>query len=497
VDNYFQERRSVLDFVVRSHDFEQLQNQTFLKNILQDLQQSVGGFVDLGVIDNQGRQLTYVGPYDLRHKDYSQQEWFLQVQQAGSYVSDVFLGFRNEPHIIIAFSYTAPSGKRYYLRATLDLKQFNSLMASIDIIEQGDAYVINKKGVLQTQTRHHGKLLEKSDLQIPSYTQHTKVTVMRDENNELHIVGYAYIPNTPFIVMVAKPYSSLMRSWYEIRTKLVGILAISILIVFVAVMGMTAFLINRIYYADQKRQATLQKAQHANKMASIGQLAAGVAHEINNPLAIINEKAGLLKDFFTIKERYRNDPKALELIDSVLNSVTRCANITRRLLRFARHVNVRRESIDLQKLVYDTLDFLRKEADYRSIDLVIDIPEALPDLESDSGKLQQIMLNLINNAFAALDDKGKLTVKAIPEPANLIIQISDNGHGIEKENLEKIFDPFFSTKLDSGGTGLGLSITYGLVRELGGSIDVDSTIGKGTTFTITLPYIMPTEVEES
>jgi signal transduction histidine kinase len=129
-----------------------------------------------------------------------------------------------------------------------------------------------------------------------------------------------------------------------------------------------------------------------------------------------------------------------------------------------------------------------KEAEYKSITILVDIPEDIPEFESDRGKLQQIFLNLINNAFAAMADGGNLEIRVARHSDNAIsIEVADDGCGISESDMKRVFEPFFTTKSRTGGTGLGLSITYGLVQEIGGKIQVKSTVGKGTRFTIIMP----------
>jgi len=232
----------------------------------------------------------------------------------------------------------------------------------------------------------------------------------------------------------------------------------------------------------------LHHAEHSNKLASIGRLAAGVAHEINNPLAVIGEKTGLLKDLLTYGGSSVSHDRLLALSRDIERSVERCGNITKHLLGFARHINVSVERINLAAVVDETLGFLRKEAEYRSIEIITAVGEGQLDFECDRGKLQQILLNLVNNAFQAVSDGGHVSVTAdSPDEEHIRIQVSDDGCGIAAVDRERIFEPFFSTKKDFGGTGLGLSITYGLVRKLSGDISVESTEGEGTIFTIVLP----------
>jgi len=228
--------------------------------------------------------------------------------------------------------------------------------------------------------------------------------------------------------------------------------------------------------------------EYTNKMISLGRLGAGVAHEINNPLAIINEKAGLIKDIFTYTDRYTEDAKLMGLVSSILASVKRCSEVTRRLLNFARNTEGETTPVDLAATVKEVLGFMGKEAEYRSIEVKVDVDENLPTLETNCGRLQQILLNLVNNAFAAVDDGGRIEISVKESADNAVtIQVEDNGCGMTEYELKRVFEPFYTTRSSQGGTGLGLSITYSLAQELGGSIDVESEPGVGTRFRVTLP----------
>jgi signal transduction histidine kinase len=171
--------------------------------------------------------------------------------------------------------------------------------------------------------------------------------------------------------------------------------------------------------------------------------------------------------------------------------VERCGAITKRLLSFARHMDVTVEPINLQKIIREVLGFMGKEAEYRCIGVSVSVSDDIPEFESDRGKLQQIFLNLVNNAFAAMNDGGRLEIAAHRKNEDaVVVTVSDNGCGIPEADLKRVFEPFFTTKSKSGGTGLGLSITYSLVQEIGGKIFVKSEVGKGTKFDITLPLKM-------
>ncbi|MEA3469201.1 MAG: ATP-binding protein [Thermodesulfobacteriota bacterium] len=490
VSFFLEEKKTALAYILNANSFADLNNKVHLAEILKSLQHSAGGFIDLGLIDSSGKQLQYVGPYDLEGKNYRNKKWCKQVREGKDkvFISDIFLGYRNVPHHIIAIKQDLPGGSFFILRATMDTEKFKRLLSLMKMHKTRDAFLINHQGIIQTPTLIHGVALDQIHLSIPADKEEPQVFEEVCEHGDTLVIGLDYIPNSPYILMILQEKDELMEVWLKTRWIILGILFAGIFVILFVIIHVANYLINIICKESQKTMLVLSEVEHSSKMASIGRLAAGVAHEINNPLAIINEKAGLMKDLFTYKDEYAEDPKLMGLIDSVLHSVERCAGITKRLLSFSRNLDVTIQTVNLHAVIDDVLGFLHKEAEYRSINVTVDVAEDVPNFETDRGKLQQILVNLTNNAFAAVEDEGHLDIIArCQNNKDITIKITDDGCGIPPKNIKRIFDPFFSTKTESGGTGLGLSIIYGLALELGGKIEVESTEGKGSTFTVTLP----------
>lgn len=493
---FLSERKSALNFIDKDNSYQVLSDPHRLAVLLDNLKKGFGGFTDLGVIDANGLQHTYVGPYALAGVNYSGQDWFQDLKESGVHISEVFLGFRQKAHLVVAVKHDLPDGRFYVLRASIDTEKFNDLLGEVEVSGQGDLFLVNRDGALQTPSRFFGNALQQVPLDVPAYAEKTQVIETRMQTEPL-IVGYAYIQETPFILMAVKKKAELMRPWNETRGKLIVFLLVSITVIACVVLGVSTYLVNQIFEADRRRVATLHRVEYANKMASLGRLSAGVAHEINNPLAIINEKAGLLKDVFTLQRRYTEDLQLMAIADSILSSVERCARITRRLLGFARHSDAKPQVLEIGDVIQEVLGFLGKEAEYRSIAVSVDVAPQTPRLHGDRGRLQEIFLNLINNAFAALADGGHLDIRARSAEGGVIcVTVADTGCGIPAADINRIFEPFFSTKTERGGTGLGLSITYGLVQGLGGRISVESEVGKGTTFSVFLPQQMKISRED-
>ena len=360
VSFFLNQRKSALVLTSLDNSFSDLSNPKRLATILSNLQKGFGDFTDIGVINAEGRQTAYVGPHNLAGKDYSDQEWFKNVLGEGTFISDVFLGFRNVPHLAIAIKHNLPDGSFYVLRATLE-HQFTSMLSQNESGGGGDLFLINTMGKLQTPSRYFGDVLTTIPISVPEFASRTNVMEAKISASDVLIIGYAYVPETPFILMAAQPKNRLMEPWRKSRQDLILYLVISITFILIWIIIAVSYMVKRLKISDQKRLGYLHMLEYSNKLATIGRLAAGIAHEINNPLAIINEKAGLVKDYFTYKSEYKSDPKLIQIIDAITSSVARCSRITRRLLRFARHIDVSIQSINIKEVIQEVLGFIWKK----------------------------------------------------------------------------------------------------------------------------------------
>ncbi len=221
--------------------------------------------------------------------------------------------------------------------------------------------------------------------------------------------------------------------------------------------------------------------QHAEKMASIGLLAAGVAHEVNTPLTGISSYTQMLKD------QVRPEDLRFPLLEKIEKQTFRAAKIINNLLNFARSSTAEFELLDANKTLLEVLSLLEHQLEKTRIRVVKELGEDLPSIRGNENRLQQVFFNLVLNARDAMPKGGWLTLRSYADDDTVVVEISDTGHGIRKEDVKRIYDPFFTTKGIGRGTGLGLSVSYGIVQEHGGAIFVDSAPGKGTTFQVALP----------
>lgn len=234
----------------------------------------------------------------------------------------------------------------------------------------------------------------------------------------------------------------------------------------------------------EESQAQLLQAE---KIASLGRLAAGVAHEINNPLA------GILIYAEIMKRDLEDNAQAQENLGVIINQTVRCQQIVTRLLEFSRQSLGQRTLFDLNEIFIRCVELIVHQSLFHNIEIMSDLDPELPQIIGDPGQLQQVFTNLLLNAADALNGQGKITItsRSAPGRDGVVLTLTDTGPGVPPEIKDKIFEPFFTTKPPGKGTGLGLSIVYGVLQRHGGSIEVESAPGGGTTFTVKLPLDSP------
>ena len=239
---------------------------------------------------------------------------------------------------------------------------------------------------------------------------------------------------------------------------------------------------------SRKMAADIKKLQELNeqlvrteKLAAMGTLAAGVAHEVNNPLASISSLIQMMQKSDSHSDADR------EKLDLILSQIERIKSVTGDMLEFGRVRSAARQQVSLNELVMRAVRLASFDKTFKRLDLTLDLDEALPEIEVDSDQIQQVVLNLLLNAKDALPQGGEVRVTTNGTDQDQVLEIADNGVGIKGEDLKSIFDPFYSTKSQGVGTGLGLAVCYGIVTAHGGTIEVESKPASDTRFTVTLP----------
>ncbi|WP_419785282.1 sensor histidine kinase [Pseudodesulfovibrio sp.] len=492
IDSFLNSKLHEIRYLDRAYTSEQLTDNAFLAKILRGMQQEYGRiFVDLGVIDSSGRQIAYAGPFDLLGADYSEAEWYLDTRHRASSISDVFLGLRQSPHFIITVN-NGTGEHKWTLRATIDFLAFTHLVENIRIGETGSAYILNSKGVFQTRPQEQTGSLVLTPVSVVPYPALKDVSIgfSRDDKGEEYLTISAPLKGGDWKLVyrqrASDAFSAMTRTEYvTLAIFLLGGLAIVIMAVLVS-----RKLVVRFQSIDRESEMLTKQMAETGKLAAIGELAAGIAHEINNPVAIMIEEAGWVRDLMEDEGRELSSYGEIErALNQVRTQGRRCKDITHKLLSFARQTDSLTGDVSLPQLIREVVDISMQQARYAQVDFSLALDADLRPVHASVTELHQVILNLVNNAIQAMEPHGgTLSIACREEDGRAVVEVGDTGPGIPAANLPKIFDPFFTTKPVGKGSGLGLSICFGIIHQLGGEIDVESAVGKGTRFFIRLPF---------
>ena len=501
---YLGERISTVSFLAHAYTFKDLLDERTLNRVFLALKSEFQGFVDMGLVDADGRQVGYVGPYKLKGADYAGKPWLRDTEIKGRYLSNAFLGYRGYPHLVVAVHRLEENGVSWTLRVATDTLRIQQVVSTVGPEHDTDVFLVDTEGVLQTDSNLFGKALEKLPLDLPPAAHETVVRRVTDPKGRQLMVVSCALAGTDFMLLAVKPTEDAIRPWRSLSTELLLVLCGGIALIFVVSNMLMQQLVNRLQASDERRVAVFAQMEHNQKLSSIGRLAAGVAHEVNNPLAVIYEKAGLAQDLLNMGKVCGEDKdrqRLSALLESIESTVERARGITHRLLGFARRMEANRQALHIEEVITETLGFLEREAKNRGVKFETELPANLPEIVSDRGQLQQVFLNIVGNALDALagseggsqkpqGEERFVKISCQGQGRYMLVSVEDNGKGMSPDVLRHIFEPFYSTKKDKG-TGLGMFITYGIVRKLGGEIHVQSEEGRGSIVRITLPLTPP------
>ncbi len=491
IDLFFSERIAQLYTVANTNTFKDLTDENYLNRVFDIMHAKSTSYMDIGIIDNEGRHLSYVGPYYdlLKQVNYKNEPWFNAVKANGIYISDIFMGYRKVPHFIIAVMVREKSTS-WILRVTINLKNIEDIVHKAWIGTLSDAYIVNGKNILQTRPRFGGDFLEPAGGPDFSSTVTTKISRLAYKGSEAF---YAAIPvaNTKWVLVIKENPDEILSPLQKGKYWMAFLSLLGLTIIATGAALFTNTLINRIEETDRENAANSDMLLQANKMIALSKMAAGIAHEVNNPLASISEKAGWMKDLLAEEDiaASPNFAEFSESIDKIEYHVDRARKIVHNLLGFARRMEPAKEKININNLLDETTGLLENEARYVNILIKKQYAENVPVITSDLSQIQQVVLNLLNNAIDAIGSDGTITVgsRYLEDTDQVELWVADTGKGIPEAEQSKIFEPFFTTKAVGKGTGLGLSISYSIIEKLGGKMRVQSKVGEGTMFTILLP----------
>lgn len=470
-----------------------------LREILDRLAAKHKEVVDVALVDAEGVVQAYAGPSVYKGTHAVPGRWLDEALERGSSISGVMAGQLGLPHYVMA-KRLSHFDKTFILRVSLDPEVFTRMLMSVR--EEGiDVFLINRKG--EVIAGSGGQVLTRErELVDPVFLDRIGTAFWDPISNAAY--SSRVMRNAGWI-LAARKYSP---SLYHAADSTFLFLGLSVfcggIIVFLSSLYLTGYVEKMLQQRDDEREQLREQLYRAGRLAELGEMAAGFAHEINNPLQIMKSDQAyiemLLQDF---KKRAADDPEFLGDVDEITASINqiklqidRCARITHSILTFGRAGNTEVQNIDLAKFIPEVLTMIQKKIQLSNIVLKVNIPASRLIVHVDPGRLQQVVLNLLNNAIYAISEvsdgrTGEIVIACSPEGSDKVrIAITDNGAGISEDQKKLIFTPFFTTKPAGSGTGLGLSVCHGIVNSMMGVLDFTSVKGQGSTFFLLLPRIL-------
>jgi two-component system NtrC family sensor kinase len=484
IDRFLETQEDQLAAFVSLYDPKTLSDGRRLAALFSAMNRS-GVITDLGVIDRRGNHLAYQGPFakELTGRNYAATEWFAEVMKNGRYVSDVFTGYRKVPHLIVA---VADPGRTWILRATINSGLFNGLVESANVGPGGDAFIVNRRGELQTPSRHGHKVVTPDELQIFSSLAGGGGKAMRMGGQ---ILCATEMNSGQWLLVLETNVAASLASYNKARRLDTALMAAAAAVIILVAVLLTRSMVGGLARAEHERSMLAHQVREVEKMALIGRLSASVAHEINNPLQIISDQAGLMNELMDEEQPDRVTHLAdyRHAIGKIRNQLGRAGTITRRLLGFARVQDSERSQTDVNQAVEETVALFEHEARRHRIVINRHYHDGLPPVETNAAQLQQVILNILHNAIDAIGQDGAIDIVSRVEGGRIVVEFADTGPGLTAEVMDHLYDPFFTTKPKGKGTGLGLYVSRDIMARLGGELTAANRAGGGAVFAVHLP----------
>lgn len=452
--------------------------------------------VDVALVDQDGLVKAYVGPSVYTGTHIVPGQWLDEALQRGSSVRGVISGQMGLPHCIVALR-LASGDEPLILRASLDLEIFAQML--MDVRDGGtELFLVNREG--EVIAGSGGQILTRERGLVEHVFMERVGTAFHDSRSDT-AYSSVVLRHGGWILAARKQMGAIFSATDSTALFLGMSLLSAGIIVFLTSLYLTGYVEKMLRQRDEEREVLREQLYRAGRLAELGEMAAGFAHEINNPLQIMKSDQAymemLLQDF---RDRAATDAPFLNDVNEMAASINqlklqidRCARITHSILSFGRAGNSEAQNIDLGKFIPEVLTMIQKKIQLSNIALHVDFPASRLLVHVDPARLQQVLLNLLNNAMYAVSEvsnirPGEIVLSCSAEGADQVrVEIRDNGSGIGLDQQKLIFTPFYTTKPAGSGTGLGLSLCHGIVESMKGVLDFTSIKGQGSTFFLLLP----------
>ncbi len=497
IDSFLNEKMGNIYLLANSYDLKKLKDESLAKDL--ELLRWVYGrdFEDLGVINQDGKQIAHAGANYFFNPDNNVSKWFQKAIEKYQYVSDIFETPGKISYFFVSvkkMTKNASNDQQTRLfRAGVNSLVFKEKLRRLKVGETGKAYIYNRgcefrgkphPGILPGKKILEGLIKEEKKNQMGVYIGEL------NHDGKKFLSAATYIKSSGWLLFFQQDMSEAFSAFRSAGIMAGIIFFLGGIGIFFTEFAFTRKTVGRLKEADHQKARMSRQVVEAGKLASIGELAAGIAHEINNPVAIMIESAGWVKDLILEEqfEKKENYEEILYSLNQIKEQGLRCKSITEKLLSFARRSDSKITDLHIDELMEDVLAISIQRAICSGIKINNEVQKDLPLIKASRTELEQVFLNLVNNAIDAMEiTGGKLTISSKMDINHLFIEFTDTGPGIPPANLKRIFDPFFTTKSVGKGSGLGLSICYGIIEKMSGQIIVKSTLKEETTFIIKLP----------
>jgi len=496
VQSFLNERISQLVTIAETHSLDQLKNQANLDNVLSGLKKTSRFFSAIEILDNLGNRIDYAGPRDdtLEAFNNANGDWYRTVLSSGVYISDVFTDGRNTPHFFVAVA--LPDSSRWILKATVEAEAIDRIVRSAQAGKKGYAFIINKSNLLQTSPQLGGRRLTHPD--GPDFSLITRTQVMKiNYGAEESFVAVTHLQNLDWVLVMKEDYREQMAPLLKARYTQGLIVAGGVLLILGGAILIVRSVIRESARLTRRKIIHSESVAQSGKMIALGRMAAGIAHEINNPLAIVGGMAGWMKDLLDepdiraskFFETYR------DCIAKIEREVRRCKTVTHRLLNFGRGIAPAGTTVDANRLLAEVVSLLESEAYFRDISIHVNHEEGLPPITTDPTKLQQVFFDILDESIDMLGKAGLIDVDTsyAVDSNELLITISRTSSPSSPTKPEESIDEQNAiAALHTKSTKM-ISASYSSVRKLGGRITVTESAEGRTTFTISLPGSTPSQ----
>ena len=460
---------------------------------LQLVMDKYASYEEIFILDKSGQMLITTGKMENIGVNG---DYFQEAINGRAFNTNIFLSpLTHQPTMVIA----APiqNSKKEIIGILVErikLDVINKLMRDIEIGKTGESYLVNKEGYFLTESKFE-----------PGYTLKKKISTLgteecikgksgvgeyTDYRNKKVLGAYFWIPEMEWSLMVEQDSSEAFQEIRHLKNIILTISLITILIIISFARFASGKIVKILERYDQEFKKQQKQIMRAERLAAMGQLAAGVAHEINNPLGGISN---CLKLISTKINKPNPEPKdfqdSIKYLQTSEQELNRCIWIVRNFLSFSKRPNLKPVAANINSVIQELIALIEPQAKVQNILITKKLSLDLPQIKVDAQQLHQALMNVILNSLEAMTHGGELKICTEYDRRDKMIKIDivDTGVGIPEENLPRLFEPFFSTKPEGKGTGLGLPIVYEIIDEHNGSIEVESSLGKGTIFTIKLP----------